>query len=36
MNIQAEKIELMKMILETDNPSILNSIKRILNIDITG
>jgi len=33
MNIQAEKIELMKMILETDNPSILNSIKRILNIE---
>jgi hypothetical protein len=33
MNIQAEKIELMKMILETDNPSILNSIKRILKIE---
>ena len=30
MNIQAEKIELMKMILETDNPSILNSIKKML------
>ena len=30
MNIQAEKIELVKMILETDNPSILNSIKKIL------
>ncbi|HAF29521.1 MAG TPA: hypothetical protein DCG75_10780 [Bacteroidales bacterium] len=30
MNIQAEKIELMKMILETDNPSILTSIKKML------
>ena len=30
MNIQAEKIELMKLILETDNPSILSSIKKIL------
>ncbi len=30
MNIQAEKLELMKMILDTDNPSILNSIKKIL------
>ena len=30
MNIQAEKIELVKMILETDNPSILSSIKKIL------
>ncbi len=30
MNIQAEKLELMKMILETDNPGILNSIKKIL------
>ncbi len=30
MNIQAEKIELMKLILETDNPSILSSIKEIL------
>ncbi len=28
MNIQAEKIELVKMILETDNPSILSSIKK--------
>lgn len=27
MNIQAEKLEIMKMILETDNPSILESIK---------
>lgn len=30
MNIQAEKLELMKMILDTDSPSILNSIKKIL------
>ena len=30
MNIQAEKLELMRMILDTDSPSILNSIKKIL------
>lgn len=29
MNIQAEKIEIMKMILETNNPSILKSIKNL-------
>ena len=29
MNIQTEKLEILKMILETDNPSILESIKRI-------
>ncbi len=29
MNILAEKIEIMKMILETDNPSILESVKKI-------
>jgi hypothetical protein len=29
MNIQAEKLELMKLILETENPSILESIKNI-------
>ena len=29
MNIQAEKLRLMKMILETDNPSILESVKSI-------
>jgi hypothetical protein len=29
MNIQAEKIEIMKMILDTDNPTILESIKNI-------
>ena len=30
MNIQAEKLELVKMILDIDNPSILDSIKKIL------
>jgi len=29
MNIKAEKLELMRMILETDNPNILDSIKKI-------
>lgn len=29
MSIQAEKLEIMKMILETNNPKILDSIKRI-------
>lgn len=29
MNIQAEKLEIMKLILETDNPGILASIKRL-------
>lgn len=29
MNIQAEKIEIMKLILETDNPNILESVKKI-------
>ncbi len=29
MNIQTEKLELMKMILETDNPDILRSLKEI-------
>jgi hypothetical protein len=29
MNIQAEKLEIMKMILETDNPTIIESIKRL-------
>lgn len=28
MNIQAEKLEIMKMLLETDNPGILISIKK--------
>ncbi len=29
MNIQAEKLEIMKLILETDNPGIIESIKEI-------
>jgi len=29
MNIQAKKLELVRMILDTDNPGILSSIKRI-------
>lgn len=29
MNIQAEKIEIMKLILETENPSILKSVRNI-------
>ena len=29
MNIQAEKIELVKMLLETENPRIIESIKKI-------
>ncbi len=29
MDIQLEKLELMKLLLETDNPSILKSIKKI-------
>lgn len=29
MNIQAEKLEIMRLILETDNPGILDSIKKI-------
>ena len=29
MNIQAEKLEVMKLILETDNPGILESIKKL-------
>jgi hypothetical protein len=29
MNIEAEKIELVKMLLETDNPKIIESIKKI-------
>lgn len=36
MNIQAEKLEIMKMILETDNPSILESIKSLFNKGLTG
>lgn len=29
MNIQTQKLELVKMILETDNPSILESVKKL-------
>ena len=29
MNIQAKKLEIVKMILETDNPSLLESIKKL-------
>ena len=29
MNIQAEKLEILRLILETDNPKILDSIKNI-------
>jgi hypothetical protein len=29
MNIQAEKLEIVKMILETENPSLLESIKKL-------
>lgn len=31
MNLQAKKIEIMKLILETDNPSVLESIKLLFN-----
>ncbi len=34
MNIQAQKIELAKMILETDNPALLESIKKLFNKQI--
>jgi len=36
MNIQAEKIEIMKMILDTDNPSILESVKNIFKKNTTA
>lgn len=35
MNIQSEKIEIMKLILETDNPNILESVKNIFKKDTT-
>ncbi|MBI9037122.1 MAG: hypothetical protein JEY97_03240 [Bacteroidales bacterium] len=35
MNIQAEKLELMKLILETDNPSIIESIRRLFKRELT-
>jgi hypothetical protein len=31
MNIEAEKLEIMKLILETDNPGILESVRNIFN-----
>ena len=34
MNIQAEKIELMKMILEIDNPSIIHSINQLFRKEV--
>lgn len=30
MNVQTEKIELIKLILDTENPGILNSIRKVL------
>lgn len=33
MNIQAEKLEIMKLILDTDNPSLLASVKSLFNIE---
>ena len=33
MNIQAEKLEIMKMVLETENPGILESIKKLLKLE---
>ncbi|MDO6804258.1 hypothetical protein Q4595_17560, partial [Wenyingzhuangia sp. 1_MG-2023] len=36
MDIQAEKLELMKLLLNTNNPSILESIKNILKKDKTS
>ena len=35
MNIQAEKLEIMKLILETDNPSILESIRKLFKKEST-
>jgi hypothetical protein len=36
MNIHAEKIEIMKMILDTDNPGILESVRKIFKISTTA
>ena len=36
MNIQAEKIELIKMLLDTENPKIIESIKKILREEKTS
>jgi hypothetical protein len=35
MNIHAEKLEIVKMIIETDNPSILEAIRKIFKKNIT-
>jgi hypothetical protein len=35
MNIQAEKLEIFKLILETDNPGILDSIRKLLKKEYT-
>lgn len=35
MNIQAEKLEILKLILETDNPTLLKSIKGLFNRNTT-
>ena len=35
MNIQTEKLEIMKLILETDNPSILESIRKLFKKEST-
>lgn len=36
MNIQAEKIELIKMLLDTDNPKIIESIRKIFKKERTS
>jgi len=36
MNIQAKKLELVRLIIDTDNPGILSSIKRIFQISKKG
>lgn len=35
MNIQAEKLELIKLLLNTDNPVIINSIRQIFRKNVT-
>ena len=36
MDIQAEKLEVMKLILETNNPGLIKSIKKLLSIESSG
>ncbi len=36
MNIQTEKLEIMRLILETENPTILESIKRLFKKESSG